>query len=93
MIQWFGKSWDSLSISGTYSLAFNGSLMAEDALGYALCLDGIVNITDQSPICFRPLSPKLDAGISIAWKKRGTLSAAAEKYLEHLRAYMEGLRG
>lgn len=40
--EWFGAGLDALNIAGTYTLAFNGSLMVEDGMGCALCLDRII---------------------------------------------------
>ena len=77
---------DALNIAGTYTLAFNGSLMVEDGMGCALCLDRIINLSEDSPLCFRPLEPRREAGMHIIWKKYQVFSRAAEKYLELLEA-------
>lgn len=82
---WLGRDFDSLNIVSTYNLLYNASLMVEDGLGYALCLDGIINTTGDSPLCFRPLSPSVPAGMSVVWKKYQVFSGAAEKFLELLR--------
>lgn len=75
---------DKLNIVGTYTLLFNGSLMVEDGMGYALCLDHIINVSGESNLCFKPLSPKHEAGMSIAWKKYQILTKAAERFLQKL---------
>ena len=82
--EWFGTGLDALNIAGTYTLAFNGSLMVEDGMGCALCLDRIINLGEDSPLCFRPLEPRREAGMHIIWKKYQVFSRAAEKYLELL---------
>lgn len=84
LAEWFGKDAWQLQVVGTYNLVFNGSLMVEDGMGYALCLDRIINVSGESPLCFRPLEPKLEAGMHIVWKKYQIFSRAAEKYLEVL---------
>ena len=38
----------------------------------------------RQPLCFRPLEPKLEVGLHIAWKKYQFFSKAAEKFLECL---------
>lgn len=81
---WFGTEAEALHIVGTYSLVFNGSLMVEDGMGYALCLDRILNVTGDSPLCFRPLSPRREAAMYLVWKKYQVFSPAAEQYLEAL---------
>lgn len=81
---WFGTYGDNLSVIGTYSLVFNGSLMVEDGMGYALCLDKIINVSGNSNLCFRPLEPKLTAGMYIVWKKYQIFSKVSESYLAAL---------
>lgn len=41
-------SQDKLNIAATYSLLYNGSLMVDEGLGYALCFDKIINVTGDS---------------------------------------------
>ncbi len=85
MDAWMGKGMDGLRISATYSLLFNASLMVRDGMGYAICLDGIVNTEGDAVLCFRPLSPAVHAHMSVAWKKFQVFSKASEKFLEELR--------
>ena len=73
-----------LNIVATYTLLFNGSLLVEEGLGYAVCFDKLINTTGDSPLCFRPLRPDLGSSPSIVWKKYQPLTKAAEKFLEYL---------
>ena len=73
------------NVVATYSLIYNGSLMVADGLGYMLCLDKILNLSGDSPLCFRPLMPLLQTHMSIAWKKFQVFSKASEKFLALLR--------
>ncbi len=70
-----------LHIVGSYNLLFNGSLMVEEGLGYAICLDHIINTTGKSPLCFRPLSTDVRPTLRLAWKKYPLFTKAAEKFL------------
>lgn len=81
---WFGRTREQLQIRATYSLLFNASLMAEEGLGYVLCLDGIVN-TEGRRLVFRPLENAAPAPMRIAWKRSQILSRAAMKFVEILR--------
>ena len=83
--EWFGEPAGQLQVVGTYNLVYNGSLMVEDGMGYALCLDGIINVTGDSPLCFRPLEPRRQADMYIVWKKYQIFSPAAERFLNVLR--------
>ncbi|MBQ9603833.1 MAG: LysR family transcriptional regulator [Firmicutes bacterium] len=76
---------NDLEISATYSLIFNASIMVEDGLGYALCLDRILNLTGDTPLCFRPIIPETKAAMSIVWKKHKVMSRCAQAYLSELK--------
>lgn len=81
---WLGKEYESLNIVTTYNLLYNASLMVEENVGCALCLNNIVKEYDGSALCFRPLEPKIEVGINIVWKKYQVFSKPAELFLETL---------
>lgn len=78
---WFKLPEEKLNIVATYNLLYNASLFVESGVGYALCLDKIIN-TSNSGICFRPLYPELEIGMSLVWKKHQVFSKAADKFLD-----------
>lgn len=82
---WLGGRVESLSVVATYNLLYNASLMVEEGVGLALCLDGIIRIADDGPLCFRPLEPALEVGTCLVWKKGQIFSRAAARFLEVLR--------
>ena len=75
------KDKSEVNIIATYNLLYNASILVEAGIGYAIALDKIINVTGDSSLCFRPLYPSLDAGMSLVWKKYQIFSKAAEKYL------------
>ncbi len=75
---------EKLNIVASYNLLFNGSLMVDEGMGYAICFDKIINVTGSSNLCFRPLSTKVEIGMHIVWKKYQVFTKAAEKYLLQL---------
>lgn len=81
---WFGSDFEKLNIIATYNLIYNASLMVEEGIGYALCLDKLINTTGNSNICFRPLSPKLECCIDIVWKKHTIFSSSALNFLKRI---------
>lgn len=85
---WLKRDVSKLNVVATYNLLFNGSLLVDEGMGYALCLDKIINITGDSPLCFRPLCPKLEVTANIVWKKYQVFSKAAEKFLETLQEFL-----
>ena len=82
---WLGYDFDKLNVVGTYNLLFNASIMVEEGFGYALCIDKLINLSGDSNLCFKPLRPKLEVGVLIAWKKNQVLSKCAKLFLEHLK--------
>jgi len=82
---WIKKEFSELEVIATYNLLFNASLLVEEGLGYAIGLDKIINTSDNSTLCFRPLFPKWEEGMSIVWKRYQVFSKASEKFMEKLR--------
>ena len=82
--KWFGKDLSQLNIVATYNLVYNASLLVDEGMGYALCLDKLINTTGDSKLCFRPLYPPLEASLNIIWKKYQVFSRASETFLRHL---------
>lgn len=84
LASWLGKGIDHMNVVGTYNLIFNAALMVEQGLGCAIALDRLVNTMDVGELCFRPLSPKLDVGMHLVWKKYQVFSPAAEAFLRRM---------
>lgn len=74
-----------INVVATYNLIFNASIMVADGLGFALCLDKILNLTGDTELCIRPLVPAAKAEMNIVWKRYQVFSRAAEAYLKELR--------
>lgn len=81
LTQWLKNGSEQLNIVSTYNLVYNASLMVDEGLGVALCLDKIINVSGDSSLCFRPLKPRLEVGMSLVWKKYQVFSKAAEKFI------------
>lgn len=82
----FGEKVDSLNVVATLNLAYNGSVLAREGLGYVLTFDKLVNTSEQSELCFRPLTPTLETKLYIIWKKYQLFSPASQLLLERMRA-------
>ncbi|WP_429190916.1 LysR family transcriptional regulator [Fusobacterium sp. PH5-44] len=80
--KWIGKDFNDLNIVGTYNLIYNASIMVKENIGYALCLDRLINTTGDSELCFIPLEPRIEVDLNIVWKKNQVFSKAAKKFLE-----------
>ena len=81
---WLGFDFEKLNIIGSYNLLYNASVMVEEGLGYALCIDKLINISGDSKLCFKPLKPKLEAGILVAWNKNQPFSKIAKLFIQKL---------
>lgn len=82
---WIGKNMNELNIVATYNLLYNASLMVDEGLGCALCLDRLINTSGESNLCFKPLYPELNVHLDIIWKKYHVFSRASEIFLEKIR--------
>jgi DNA-binding transcriptional LysR family regulator len=84
MSAWMKQDISKLNIVTTYDLIYNASHFVKKGFGYAIALDKLVNTTGESELCFRPLSPTLEAGLCIVWKKYQVFSRASEHFLKRL---------
>ena len=86
---WLVRDKDKLDIAATYTLLYNGSIMVEEGMGYALGIDKLINTTGDSTLTFRPFSPPLEMRTHIIWKKYQVLTKAASLFLQILRETAE----
>lgn len=82
--EWFGTDFSSMNIIATYNLIYNATFMVEHGLGYALCLDRLVNTKGRNLI-FRPVTPELSVDLYIVTKKYQTFSPAVKVFLADIR--------
>lgn len=90
---WLGRSIENLHIIGTYNLLYNAARMVEEGIGYALCIDKLVNTSENSKLCFKPLEPRLEVNLNMVWKKHQVFSNAAKKFWEQLKQDIDRYRG
>lgn len=83
--RWCGENTDQLKLSGTINLCYNGGIFVEEGLGGMLTFDRLVNTGDDSKLCFRPLSPRLETKMYIIWKKYQVFTPIAELLLDELK--------
>ncbi|MBM6832448.1 LysR family transcriptional regulator [Megamonas hypermegale] len=91
LAKWFGKDWKDLNIVTTFNLVYNATIMAKQGIGYVITLDNLADTSDDSPLCFRPLSPKIESGLDIVWKKYQVFSPAAKLFLNKLKEKFSNL--
>lgn len=74
-----------LNIVTVYNLIYNASLFVEDGVGYAIGFNGLVNVTGDSSLSFRPLENQLSQAGTVIWKKYEVFTPAVNLFLERLR--------
>ena len=79
---WFGDEYDKIEVAATFNLILNAANMVKNGVGAALCFD-LDNISDA--LTFVPLSPKLETGTVLAWKKDQAYSPAAKQFLDDIK--------
>lgn len=75
---------ENLNIVATYNLLFNGSIMVDEGMGYAISFDKIINTSCTSNLCYKPLSRQIDVKMSLAWKKYQVFTKASQRFLNKI---------
>ncbi len=81
MAAWFGESHLGLNVVATYNLLYNASLLVEQGMGLALCLEGILRLPEDGSLVFRRLKPAMEVDVCLAWKRNQIFSRAAANFL------------
>ena len=87
-LEWFGADYSVMNVVATYSLIYNATFLVERGIGYALCLDKLVN-TQGRNLTFRPIVPELSVDLYIVTKKYQTFSPAAKIFLQMVQDKLE----
>lgn len=80
----FANEYQSLNIVATYNLLYNGSIMVDEGIGYAISFDKLINVSGDSSLCYRPLSPEVVTSPHLVWKKHQIFTKAAGAFLNKL---------
>ena len=89
--RWCGEKADRLNILATFNLANNGAVFVREGLGVQLTFDHLIEMTEDGPLCFRPLSPALYNKMYVIWKKYQVFSRASNAFLSKLKQELECL--
>lgn len=72
---------DRLNVVATYDLLFNAAMFVKQGLGYALCINNLIN---DEQMCFIPLKPKVSSHLKLIYKN-DKLSKPATIFLNELK--------
>ena len=86
---WFGNYKEQINIIGTVNFNFNGTLLVKNKAAIMLTLDKLANISDESNLTFRPITPMLKQPVTVIWKRENNLSPVADLFLNRLRASID----
>ena len=87
--RWCGEKIDQLNIMATFNLTNNGAVFVREGLGIALTFDRIIELTPDSELCFRPISPALHTKRYVIWKKYQVFTPAAQLLLDELKQVLQ----
>ena len=82
LASWFGERWEKLQIAATFNLVLNAANMVRCGVGTALCFDLNMAFDD---LRFLPLSPRMETGTVLVWKKDQLLTPAVEAFHQHIK--------
>ena len=81
---WAGNDFSGLIQEGSFRLSYNGSVFAREGLGYLLTFEHLIGTSKDSGLVFRPLSPKLETTLYLAWNRYQTFTPIAERFLQEV---------
>ncbi|MCI8285270.1 MAG: LysR family transcriptional regulator [Firmicutes bacterium] len=82
LASWFGDFYERLQIAATYNLILNAAAMVRSGVGSAL---GFELGTVYEDLRFVPLSPDLETGSVLVWKKNHMLSKASARFIQYIK--------
>lgn len=86
LINWFGSYADGVDIVASGNLPFNLSMLVQQGMGVHFSL---AKNCRYEGVCFRPLSPRLESNVVLAWKKNQVMSPATQKLIEESEKYIK----
>lgn len=80
---WFGEEYRNIQVAARFDFTFNAAIMVKHHMGVALCHDkGTAFFPSLRMV---PLSPRLENGALLVWKKGLPRSRAVEQFAAHIR--------
>lgn len=83
---WFGDCYEQVHIAGTYNLINNAAVMVRKRIGVAFCFWLQTRFDDLEYI---PISPQIETGAVIVWKKAQIVSSTMYQFLNFIKAYQK----
>ena len=80
----FADHFPSPHVVATYNLIYNAGLMVNAGMGYALCIDNLINTEGNHPLTFVPLMPEVHSDVYLFTKKYQVFSKATKLLLDRI---------
>ena len=88
LLNWFGPYAEKLHITATGNLLYNLAFLARYSQSCVVTLNLACH---YDGLLFVPLSPKLESGTVLVWKKTQTFSSAASAFIAYSKEYISGM--
>ena len=83
LMGWFGEDYPAAQVAARFDFTFNAAIMVKHHMGIALCHDkGTAFFPSLRMV---PLSPTLESGALLVWRKGIPRSRAVEQFITHIR--------
>lgn len=82
---WSQGLFEQFNFVGTYNLIFNASLLVKTGACMALTYENLVDVSADSELTFRPLTPELTDPNTLIWSKKRTLPDVDQLFLKTLK--------
>lgn len=86
--KWFGEYASQINAVAAVNLLYNGAMMVENDIGVLMCIK--LN-SEYKNLRFIPLSPAVEAGTALAWKKEQIFSPATTAFIEFAKQYSKSI--
>lgn len=86
LLNWLGSGVEALETVACGNLPFNLSMLVQQGMGVHFSL---AKNCKYEGVCFRPLSPRLESSVVLAWKKNQAMSPAAQTLIEEAEKYIQ----
>lgn len=81
---WANSYFSKYHIIATYNLIYNASILTKECNGAVISLKNLIDTSNESSLCFRPLEPQITSSLAFIWKKYRVLSKTAQYFLKVL---------
>ena len=89
LTHWFGEYAHQIHAVATGNLEYNLAILARNHLG---CVIAVKLDCQFDGVKFIPLSPKLESGTVLVWKKNTVFSPATTAFLQEAKEYLSGMK-